>query len=94
MATSPTRTQQHSGLRELHSSTGCFVVISRFVFSNPTNYFVDNVAAGSEDSGFWFETYMRGDRESMYKDLIDPKSEPLGSFRGNVAHSNGGGTVC
>ena len=56
-----------------------------FWITNPTNYFNDNVAAGSNSSGFWFELKKRGPRAVLYP---SPVALRLGSFSGNVAHSN------
>jgi cell surface hyaluronidase len=58
-----------------------------FWITAPTNYFVGNVAAGSEHSGYWFEPKLRGVRASMFPGF-DPQYSPLGSFNDNVAHSN------
>ena len=63
-----------------------------FWISAPTNFFIGNVAAGSEHSGYWFEPKLRGVRASLYPDL-DPMFSPLGSFRDNVAHSNTAGKL-
>lgn len=60
---------------------------STFWMTNPSNTWIGNVAAGSEDNGFWFELIKRGPRKDLYPDL-EPKYEPLGSFENNVAHSN------
>lgn len=60
---------------------------STFWMTNPSNTWVGNVAAGSEDNGFWFELIKRGTRADMYPDL-EPKYEPLRRFENNVAHSN------
>lgn len=61
--------------------------------TNPENTFKGNVAAGSEDSGFWFEmsTKIRGPSAMIpSNDGYDPRRRPLTEFRGNVAHSNNG----
>jgi len=61
-----------------------------FWISNPMNYYENNVAAGGQNSGFWFElrSRPRGSLFEMYQgsewNLI---SMSLGSFKGNVAHS-------
>lgn len=60
---------------------------STFWMTNPANSWLGNVAAGSEDNGFWFELIKRGPRGDWFPDL-EPKYEPLGSFENNVAHSN------
>lgn len=49
------------------------------------------MAAGSENSGFWFEPLLRGERAHWYPEL-DPIEEPLPLFKDNVAHSNVGKT--
>lgn len=70
-------------------------VPSTFWMTNPSNMWVGNVAAGSEDNGFWMELIKRGPRADMYS--FDPKYEPLGRFENNVAHSNAdvsSGTLC
>jgi G8 domain len=63
-----------------------------FWITNPTNYFSGNVAAGSENSGYWFEPQLRGERAHLYPDK-EPMYAPLGTFENNVAHSNIGKTV-
>ena len=62
---------------------------STFWMTNPTNTWVGNVAAGSEDNGFWLElrTFVRGPQAAMYPDL-NPRKSPLTLFKENVAHSN------
>jgi len=49
-----------------------------FWTANPANFFDDNVAAGSDEAGFWFQIDE------------DEESTLLGSFSGNVMHSNQG----
>jgi hypothetical protein len=58
-----------------------------FWITNPTNSFVGNVAAGSQDSGFWFEPKLRGTRAYLFPGY-NPQYEPLTLFKDNVAHSN------
>lgn len=61
--------------------------------TNPENTFIGNVAAGSEDSGFWFEMSrsVRGPSATMPEnDGYNPREKPLKDFRDNVAHSNNG----
>ena len=60
---------------------------STFWITHPTNRFEGNVAGGAADSGFWFEIEKRGPHAYLYPDL-EPRHEPLISFRDNVAHSN------
>jgi len=50
------------------------------------NVWEDNVAAGSEGAGFWFELRKRGARAHLFD--LDPKTASLGRFKNNVAHSN------
>lgn len=54
--------------------------------TNPENLFVGNVAAGSHDSGFWFEPKLRGVRKSWYVGY-DPRIIPIQVFKDNVVHS-------
>ncbi|CAI5468223.1 unnamed protein product [Closterium sp. Yama58-4] len=65
---------------------------STFWITNPNNTFIGNVAAGSSDSGFWFqlEADVKGP-SALYARAaaMAPKLMPLGLFVGNAAHSNG-----
>jgi G8 domain len=63
-----------------------------FWVTNPTNSFIENVAAGSESSGYWFEPYLRGERKHLFP-YTEPMKAPLTLFKDNVAHSNVGKTV-
>lgn len=57
---------------------------------------IGNVAAGADNSGFWFDT--RNEPRGPSRDLpaaydekgnfINPMVQPIGEFRDNVAHSN------
>ena len=64
-----------------------------FWITNPMNYFVDNVAAGGQNSGFWFELRRRP-RGTMAKHYQGSewslRSMSLGQFKGNIAHSYDG----
>ena len=65
--------------------------VSTFWITNPNNNFVDNVAAGSDQIGFWFALPING--IGQFNGTADglntfPRRSPLGEFRGNVAHSN------
>jgi len=67
-----------------------------FWITNPDNIYVDNVAAGSEATGFWIAlpqhpvgTFL-GTAASK---ATWPRQTPLGAFVGNVAHSNFDGFV-
>jgi hypothetical protein len=59
--------------------------------TNPENTWVNNVAAGSEESGFWMEMRDRvrePTRGQWLPDDYNPKRRPLLKFKHNVAHSN------
>jgi hypothetical protein len=57
-----------------------------FWMTNPHNTWIDNVVAGSEHTGFWFELLKRGDRKVDFPNL-DPKTDSIIKFDGFVAHS-------
>lgn len=61
-----------------------------FWITNPNNAFIDNVAAGTEGTGFWFimPTSPVGPSGGLpYYSGDQPYKEPLGTFSGNKAHS-------
>lgn len=61
-----------------------------FWITNPDNKYINNVAAGGEFSGYWFElrSRPRGTMHEMYKGQEWSLREmKLGRFKGNVAHS-------
>jgi parallel beta-helix repeat protein len=60
---------------------------STFWITNPSNDFVENVAAGSVESGYWFEPMKRGPMAELFGHL-DPRTDSIGVFANNVAHSN------
>jgi len=62
---------------------------STYWISNPQNSFENNVAAGSEGTGYWFElrTRVRGPSGPLHPG-VNPSRLPLQRFVGNVAHSN------
>jgi cell migration-inducing and hyaluronan-binding protein len=65
--------------------------VASFWITNPDNSFIDNVAAGSDENGFWLSLpeHPQGafaGTEAAAK--IWPRRTPLRAFRGNVAHSN------
>jgi len=64
---------------------------STFWASSAMNSWVGNVAAGSQGSGFWFELRLRvrGPSKDIAPANFNPMRQNLGSFRDNVAHSNG-----
>ncbi|WP_378181233.1 carbohydrate-binding protein [Aquimarina sp. SS2-1] len=58
--------------------------------TNPNNYFENNVAAGTEGTGFWFafpESPLFVSGDIPYYQGINPHREPLGRFEGFVAHT-------
>ena len=59
-----------------------------FWITSPNNHFVGNRAAGSKTYGFWFDLPEHSTGASESEDVC-PQHERLGSFIGNVAHSNG-----
>jgi len=64
---------------------------STFWITNPDNTWLDNVAAGSASTGFWFEmrTRVREPTRGLWlPDNYNPKTIPLRKFARNVAHSN------
>jgi cell migration-inducing and hyaluronan-binding protein len=65
--------------------------VSTFWITNPDNIYRDNVAAGSEQIGFWFAlpehpTGAFLDKEGS--ENIWPRRTPVREFSGNTAHSN------
>jgi cell migration-inducing and hyaluronan-binding protein len=63
---------------------------STFWITNPSNDYVDNVAAGSDQIGFWLAVpeHPTGEFEGTEISANTwPRRMPLGQFRGNVAHS-------
>jgi len=65
--------------------------VAAYWITNPDNSFIDNVAAGSDETGFWFSLPMHP--QGAFKDSdtaksIWPRRTPLRAFRGNVSHSN------
>lgn len=63
-----------------------------FWITNPKNTWIENVAAGSQFSGFWFEvkTRVRGPSFAMHEEMVPNKLELL-HFVDNVSHSNAQG---
>src|SRR5215471_15232740 len=59
--------------------------------TNPDNTFIDNVAAGSDENGFWWSLpeHPQGKFEGTeISKAIWPRRTRMAEFRGNVAHSN------
>ncbi len=65
--------------------------VASYWITNPDNSFIDNVAAGSDENGFWLSLpeHPQGKfKDSAVSKTIWPRRTPLRAFRGNVAHSN------
>lgn len=59
--------------------------------TNPGNSYIDNVAAGSDSTGFWFSIPIHPNGAFLgSEDSLNtwPRRTPVREFRGNVAHSN------
>jgi cell surface hyaluronidase len=62
--------------------------------TNPRNTFVNNVAAGTVGTGFWFifpQTPLAPSGTDARFSAMEPYKTPLTEFRGNRAHSSGNG---
>lgn len=59
---------------------------SAFWITSANNSWVENVVAGSQSNGFWFELRIRGVFADEYAD-VDPLAVPIGEFRDNEIHS-------
>ena len=70
-----------------HSLLNTDATPASFWITHPDNFFIDNVAAGSERYGFWFDLQETAIGPSFDKNVC-PVKEKLGQFSGNVAHSN------
>jgi cell migration-inducing and hyaluronan-binding protein len=65
--------------------------VSSFWITNPDNSYVDNVAAGADENGFWMSLpeHPNGAFEGTDQSKATwPRRTRLREFRGNVAHSN------
>jgi len=65
--------------------------VAAYWITNPDNVFIDNVAAGSDENGFWWslpEHPQGAFKDSEISKTIWPRRMKLAEFRGNVAHSN------
>ncbi len=64
---------------------------SSYWITNPDNTYVDNVAAGSDQIGFWLSVPQHPNGAFLGTEVALntwPRRTPLREFRGNVAHSN------
>jgi hypothetical protein len=65
--------------------------VASFWITNPDNSFIDNVAAGSDQVGFWLSIPQHPQgafKDAAISKTIWPRRTPLRAFRGNTAHSN------
>jgi cell migration-inducing and hyaluronan-binding protein len=65
--------------------------VASYWITNPDNSFIDNVAAGSDENGFWLSLPMHPQGQFLGTEVaknIWPRRTRLRAFRGNVAHSN------
>ncbi len=70
---------------------------STFWITNPDNIYRDNVAAGSEATGFWFALPQHPTGAFEGTDVSKatwPRRTRLREFKGNTAHSNFDGFMC
>jgi len=64
---------------------------SSYWITNPDNSYIDNVAAGSDSTGFWYSIPIHPNGAFLGSDdslNTWPRRTPVREFRGNVAHSN------
>src|SRR5580692_6084074 len=65
--------------------------VAAFWITNPDNIFIDNVAAGSDETGFWWSLPEHPQGQFAGAEIsqtIWPRRTRMAEFRGNVAHSN------
>jgi cell migration-inducing and hyaluronan-binding protein len=65
--------------------------VSSYWITNPNNAYIDNVAAGSDENGFWMSLPEHPNGAFLNTDISKatwPRRTRQGEFRGNVAHSN------
>ncbi len=65
--------------------------VTAYWITNPDNVFIDNVAAGSDENGFWWSLpeHPQGKFEGTeISKTTWPRRTRMAEFRGNVAHSN------
>ena len=65
--------------------------VSSFWITNPDNSYIDNVAAGSDQVGFWLSIPEHPNGAFLGSQVslnTWPRRTPLREFRGNTAHSN------
>lgn len=77
--------------KQIHSIGASDHEANTFWITNAENHYVGNVAAGSEESGFWFDTQdqVNGASGALLENQgVKPRNSNLGTFRDNTAHSN------
>jgi cell migration-inducing and hyaluronan-binding protein len=77
----------HSGNTLLPSDN----TVASFWITNPDNSYIDNVAAGSDQVGFWLSIPEHPNGAFLGTEVslnTWPRRTPLREFRGNTAHSN------
>jgi hypothetical protein len=65
--------------------------VSSYWITNPDNVYRDNVAAGSDENGFWMSLPEHPNGAFVDTDVSKatwPRRTPFREFKGNVAHSN------
>src|SRR5580692_2377414 len=65
--------------------------VTAYWITNPDNIFIDNVAAGSDENGFWWSLPEHPQGQFAGAEIsktIWPRRIRMAEFRGNVAHSN------
>ena len=65
--------------------------VATYWITNPANTYVDNVAAGSDETGFWMSLPEHPTGAFEGSDVSKstwPRRTPFGEFRGNISHSN------
>ncbi len=65
--------------------------VAAYWITNPDNSFIDNVAAGADETGFWFSLPMHPQGAFEDSDIAKntwPRRTAVRAFRGNVSHSN------
>jgi cell migration-inducing and hyaluronan-binding protein len=88
--------ENRQGLRQIsfsgeHTLLPSDNTVASYWITNPDNSFIDNVAAGSDETGFWFSLPEHPNGAFLGTEVslnTWPRRTPLRAFRGNVAHSN------
>ena len=65
--------------------------VASYWITNPDNIYVDNVAAGSDENGFWLSLPEHPNGQFLGTEISEntwPRRMNIREFKGNVAHSN------